>query len=169
MVNLGICVSECAQNNVAGTELLTTRLTFGDTMKSLVAADCESFILPELQGRDVQLVKLRLVSDGALKRHAHQPGEPLQPGHDLFHHSHGGLLRGDDDGGEAEVRSALRPRGERLHQRRPLRAVGAVDVDDVHFGFSFERLHHRCVPGHMTECGPGACLLCRSSRPFTLA
>lgn len=136
-------------------------------MKSLVAADCESFILPELQGGDVQLVKLRLVSDGALKRHAHEPGEPLQPGHDLFHHFQGGLLRGDDDGGEAEVRSAFGPRGQRFQQRGPLRAVGAVDVHNVHFHFLLERLHQCSIASHMPKSGPGACILSSVNQTIT--
>lgn len=136
-------------------------------MESLDAVDGKGFVLSQFQRCQVQLLQLRLVKHRILKRHPHQPCKPLKPRHDLFHHLQCRLLSGDDNGGEAEVRSAFGPRGQRFQQRGPLRAVGAVDVHNVHFHFLLERLHQCSIASHMPKSGPGACILSSVNKKIT--
>lgn len=128
-------------------------------MQSLNAVDSKSFTFTETQRCQVQKLQLGLVQDGAFERHSHEPGEPSQPMDDLLHDSQRRFFVRDHDGGEAEMRSHIRPSGQRFQKRRPLGAEGATDVHDVNPRLPLHRFQQRSVPSNMPKRCPGTRIL----------
>ncbi|GER30979.1 pyridoxal-5'-phosphate-dependent enzyme family protein [Striga asiatica] len=107
-----------------------------------------------------------VVDDIESERNPHESGEFLHPCPDLLHHLlHGGAGSPRHHGGDPQVRSLVRAGGDGLEQRRPLRAEGVADVNNVEFGLAFQGLHDGAVAGHVAERGPRAHLLELEHRP----
>lgn len=131
--------------------------------------------LADVERVEVELGQVARVVHGAeAEGDAHEAGELLHPLADLPHHAlHGGGRRGGGgghvDGGDGEVRRVVGGAcGERLEERRPLRAEGVAEVEDVEplwlrrwrrGGGLEEGLEDGPVGGHVAEGGPRAELL----------
>lgn len=155
---LRISRAKCTEEEITRTTLLTSGHKLRHVVQRLVTRNGQHLVGAELQLQLLQLI-MRLVRDAELEGHAHEARESLQPRHDLLHHLQRRLLRRDHDGAEPEVRRPVRPRGQHLQQRGPLRAVRVAHVHDVDLHLPLERLHHRCVPRHMPKRRPRTRLL----------
>ena len=133
-------------------------------MQSLDAVDSKSFTVTKVEVGQVQELQPRLVQHGALERHAHETGKPLQPLHHLLHNLQRRVLVADNDGGEAQMRRHLRPRRQRFQKRRPLRAERAADVHDVDLCLPLHRLQQRAIPRNMAKRCPGTRILTPQQR-----
>ncbi|KAL2322837.1 hypothetical protein Fmac_027216 [Flemingia macrophylla] len=113
----------------------------GYRMQRVDAVHGQGLVVLDVEVGEIEVGEVAgVVEDAELERNAHESGELLHARADFLHDAVnsgavGPSSRGDD-GGEAEMRRFVGSSGEGFEKRRPLRAVGVADVENVQLGAS---------------------------------